>query len=347
VPKRRARGGKTADAPQRPARYPTAMIIAEKLGVSKSTVSRALKNDTSISETVRRKVQRLADEIGYRPNAAARGLITRKSGIVGLIVGESQNPFYSEQLDRLLIHLAERNLQLMLFRVPDGGSVGDVIPVVLQYQLDACILASVSVTTQADRMLAAQELPTVLLNRVPGRSHGSAVLCNNMDGGRLIGEHLLDCGASRIAFIAGPENASTSIEREEGLRLSLEAAGKTLFDKAPGDYSFDGGAAAMRALLANPQLPDAVFAANDIMALGAIDAMRSAGLHVPHDVLVAGFDDITAARWPGYDLTTVAQPVDAMLSRVLDIIKNADAGFANGETIYLNGKLQIRGSTRV
>lgn len=324
---------------------PTAMMIAERLGVSKSTVSRALKDDASISKSVRTKVRQLADELGYRPNAAARGLITRRSGIIGLIISESQNPYYAEQLDRMLVLLARRNLQLMLFRVPDDGDVADVIPIVLQYQLDACILASVSLSSRADEILAGHDLSTVLVNRVPMRNHASAVLCNNIEGGRAIGEHLLETGARRIAFIAGPEVASTSRDREAGLRLALNAAGVAMHGKATGHYSFDGGAEAMRSLLGNATPPDAVFAANDIMALGAIDVVRASGFAIPADIRVAGFDNIRAAAWPAYDLTTIAQPMDSILECVVEMIDRGAAGFASGETVYLNGVLICRGST--
>ena len=337
--------GRSGGARGSPGKPPTAKIIAERLGVSKSTVSRAMKDDSSISRSVRARVRQLADELGYRPNAAAQGLITRRSGIVGLIVGEGQNPFYAEQLDRLLVLLAQRNLQLMLFRVPDEGDVTDVIPIVLQYQLDACILASVSLSSRADEILAGPNLPTVLLNRVPMHHHTSAVLCNNIEGGRTIGAHLLENRARRIAFIAGPEGASTSRDREAGLRLALEEAGLPLHGKAIGHYSFDGGGEAMRALLGGRHRPDAVFAANDIMALGALDAARAAGLSIPADLQVAGFDNIRAAAWPAYDLTTIAQPMDSMLERAIEMIDRGEAGSVSGEAVYLNGSLIRRGST--
>lgn len=236
-------------------RWLTALMIAEQLGVSKSTVSRALNDDSSISVAVRRRVRRLADELGYRPNAAARRLGTRRSGIIGLIIGESQSLFYAEQFDWLLIQLAARNLRLLLFRIRDGGNVSDVIPVVLLCQVDACLLASVSVSvsSDADRVLADHELPAVLLNRASRWSHDGAVLCNNIEGGRTMGEHLVACGARRIAFIAGPEAASTSHDRETCVLAALEGghprAGMV------GGYSPEGGAAARRAFLAAKKHP--------------------------------------------------------------------------------------------
>src|SRR5690606_12945828 len=145
----------------------------------KSTISRALNDDSSISEGVRKQIQELAREIGYRPNAMARGLVTRQSGVIALIIGDSHNPFYPEQLDRLLSLLRNYGFQLMLFQVPADADVTDVIPTLLQYQLDACMIASVAVSSQADKILANHQIPTVLINRVPRDSHGCAVLCNN------------------------------------------------------------------------------------------------------------------------------------------------------------------------
>lgn len=326
---------------------PTAMTIARQLGVSKSTISRALKDDRSISESVRKKVVKLAREIGYRPNAIARSLITGQSGVIALIMGDSSNPFYPEQLDRLLGILLHRNMQLMLFQVPRGGDVADVVPTLLQYQLDACIITAVSVSSRADRILADHNLATVLINRVPRDNHGCAVLCNNVAGGKEVGDFLLDTGAERLAFIAGPDDASTSLDREAGFMSSLQLRGVKLHSRAQGAYTFEGGAQACLSLLDAKIRPDAIFAANDIMALGAIDAAtRQRGIRIPDDLQIVGFDDIRAASWPAYNLTTVAQPMDLLLERAVDLILERIQGRRKSETIYVNGELRQRGSTK-
>lgn len=325
---------------------PTAMTIARQLGVSKSTISRALNDDTSISEAVRRRIQALALEIGYRPNAIARSLVTRHSGVIALIIGDSHNPFYPEQLDRLLFLARSFGFQLMLFQVPNGADVADVIPTLLQYQLDACIIASVAVSSQADKVLANHQMPTVLINRVPRDSHGCAVLCNNVAGGREVASYLVSTGAKKMGFISGPESASTSLDREQGFVSCLRENGLALHVKAQGHYTFEGGFAAGKELLDMADPPDAVFCANDIMALGAIDAFRERGARIPEDIQIVGFDDIRAAAWPAYSLTTLAQPMDLLLERAIDLIQERIAGKKKSESIMVNGELVTRGSTR-
>ena len=321
-------------------------MVADRLGVSKSTVSRALKGDGSISAVLQKRVVALAKDIGYRPNAAARNLATRRSGVVGFIIGEGRNPFYAEQIDRLIELLSAANLQLMMFRVPDGGDVVDVVPTLLQYQLDACIIASVANSSRAESVLIGHRLPTVLLNRIPIETYGSAVLCNNRAGARQIAQLFIECGARRPAFIAGPDDASTSREREEGFISALAAAGLRLAGRACGDYRIEGSAEATRKLMALAEPPDAVFVANDYMALGTLDALRLQGIRVPEEVQVAGFDDVQAAAWPAYDLTTIAQPVDQLLERTIRMLHDGIAETATAETVYVNGTLMVRGSTK-
>ncbi|MFW6028093.1 MAG: LacI family DNA-binding transcriptional regulator [bacterium] len=325
---------------------PTAMTIARQLGVSKSTISRALNDDASISELVRNRVKALAREIGYRPNAIARSLVTRQSGVIALIIGDSHNPFYPEQLDRLLVLLRRKNFQLMLFQVPSGGDVVDVFPTLFQYQLDACMIASVTMSSQADRILADHQMPTVLINRVPRDSHGCAVLCNNAAGGREVARRLLATGAKKIAFIAGPDEASTSLERETGFVTCLRQSGVHLHARVPRHYTFEGGFAAGLSLLQLPERPDAIFAANDIMAIGAVDAMRTRKIRVPEEMQIAGFDNIRAAGWPAYDLTTFAQPMDLLLERAIELIQERIAGKKQSEAVSVNGELVVRGSTK-
>src|SRR5690606_29636269 len=161
-----------------------------------------------------------------------------------------------------------------------------------QYQLDACVITSVKISSRADNILAEQQLPTVLINRVPRGNHGCAVLCNNIVGARDAATFLLATGARKLAFIAGPDDASTSLDREAGFTMELRQSGVSLHARAQGHYTFDGGAAAARELMAMADPPDAIFAANDIMALGAIDAMRAANIAIPQQVQIVGFDNI-------------------------------------------------------
>jgi DNA-binding LacI/PurR family transcriptional regulator len=326
-------------------RLPTSDTISRITGVSKSTVSRALKGHPSISAATRERVVAVARELGYAPNAVARSLVTRRSGVIGFIIGDMSNPFYPEQLERLLRLLALRDMQLMMFHIPPGQDVADIIPVLLQYQLDGCLVASVELSSRAGDLGARHGLPTVLINRIPANHHACAVLCNNRAGGERIARFFVERGVRRLAFVAGKALTSTSRDREAGFMAGIEATGTALFARAVGDYTFEGGYRAGLDLLALPERPDAVFSANDIMALGLLDALRAQGVAVPAEIAVAGFDDIRAASWPAYDLTTITQPIDTLLLRAIDLLAQRIADpTLPPETLYVTGQLTIRGS---
>lgn len=328
-------------------RRPTASMISKLAGVAPSTVSRALKDDPSISAATRKRIAALADSLGYRPNAIARSLITRRSNVVALILGEMTNPFYSEQLEVLLRLLGERDIQLMLFHAPAGHDVAEIIPMVLQYQLDACIIASVTLSSKASEILALNQLPTVMINRVQDRRHGCAVLCDNVGCGAAVAHFLASRGARRAAFIAGTPEASTSRERESGFLAGLAEEGLELALRLDGEYTMEGGFRAGLALADAAPRPDAVFCANDIMALGVLDALRERGVAVPGEIQVVGFDDIRAAAWPPYALTTVAQPMSVLLERAVDLITTRiKYPELLPEAVYVAGAIRERSTTR-
>lgn len=322
-------------------------MISQLAGVAPSTVSRALKNDPSISAKTRKRIAAIAESLGYRPNAIARSLITRRSNVVAFILGEMTNPFYSEQLEVLLRLLGQRDIQLMLFHVPAGHDVAEIIPMVLQYQLDACIIASVTLSSKASEILALNRLPTVMINRVPAHREGCAVLCDNEGCGAAVARFLAERGARRPAFVAGTAEASTSRERESGFRAGLAERGLHLALRLEGDYTMAGGFRAGCALAEAEPRPDAVFCANDIMALGVLDALRQRGVAVPAEIQIVGFDDIRAAAWPPYELTTVAQPMGVLLDRAIDLITDRIARpELLPETVYVAGTIQERRTTR-
>jgi LacI family transcriptional regulator len=336
-------------APVRGRSLPTVSTISKLAGFSPSTVSRALKGDVRISEETRAAIVAIAQEQGYAPNAYARSLVTKSSGVVGIVLDRVANPFYGELVERIHERLVEIGKYPMILRF-DGGSLDsemEAIQPILQYRMDGCIIASASLTSKAAEVCARHRLPMVMINRV-ARAHSCAVSCNNYRGGIMVGDLLVEAQHSRIAYISGRQDTSTSEDREAGLRHALQKSGREPFGFVRGHYTYDGGYAAARELLSGRERPDAIFAANDIMAIGAIDAARDMHLSVPNDVSVVGFDDIQAARWHSYRLTTVAQPVDVMITRALELlverIRDPDL---EGEDISIQGELRIRGSARL
>lgn len=326
---------------------PTILTISQRAGVAASTVSRALKGDPRISAERRAAILAIARAEGYAPNANARTLVTRRSGIVGFVMGDVHNPFYPEMLERLTARLTARGLRLMLLHVGSGPLEEDAIQALLQYQMDGCLISSAQLSSRAAEVCARYRVPMVMINRV-ARLHGCAVSCNNLAGARRLASLLVEAGHRRIGVVAGRAGTSTSEDRERGLVEALTERGLAVFARGEGHSTYDGGFAVARGFLAGGERPDAIFAVNDVMALGAIDALRREGLRVPRDVSVVGFDDIRAASWPAYDLTTIAQPVVAMIDRALDLlIARIAAPALPDEEDYIAGELKLRGSARL
>lgn len=328
-------------------RRPTIRTISERAGIAPSTVSRALKGDTRISPKTRERVVEIAREEGYTPNAIARGLVSRSSGVIGIVLGNMHNPFFGELLDRLHHRLVEEGRRPMLLHI--GGRTLDIetMQTVFQYQMDGCIIASASLTSKAADVCDRYSVPMVMINRI-AQQRSCAVSCNNADGARLLGELLIEAGHRRIGAVGGHPDTSTSQDRELGFMSAMSEAGLQLSHWQRGHSTYEGGFAAGLEMAAARPRPKAIFAINDIMAIGVIDAVRRNGLRVPEDLSVVGFDDIRAASWEGYRLTTIAQPLDAMIDRSLALLSERiqDPRLA-GEDLYIRGELRVRSSAQL
>lgn len=297
----------------------TATDVAKLANVSQSAVSRAFTPGASVSGKTRERVMAAAKALGYRPNALARSLTSGRSRIIGLVVAYLENHFYPIVIERLSRTLQARGYHVLLF-MTEPGQQDEVIQEILQYQVDGVVLASVTLSSHIAQECAAIGVPVVLLNRYIPDSPASSVVSDNRTGGRLLAELLIAEGHRQIAFIAGQENSSTNVEREQGFTEGLAAAGLTLSQRAVGHYTFEGATQAARSLLAE-NVPDAIFVANDHMAFAVMDVIRSeSGLRIPQDVSVVGYDNVPEAGWPAYNLTTVAQPVEQMIAATVEIL---------------------------
>jgi LacI family transcriptional regulator len=288
----------------------TSKDIARELAISQSTVSRALRGDPRVAPATIARVLEAAERMRYTPNLAARSLITRRTSTVGVVVSDITNPFYPELVEILhnefalvgyrTILLNERTdaqLERYLAELIGGGAVDGLV--YTSAILDAPLVGS-----------ATELLPVVLLNRSSGSASVDTVVSDNVAGGRLAAELLVARGHRRIALVGGPENASTAREREAGFRAGLEAAGLPLDPRLRrvGQFSHESGYHWCLELLSLDPRPTAIFAANDVIAFGVLDAARRRGIRVPEELSVVGFDDIDMARWEGFALTTIKQP---------------------------------------
>jgi len=325
----------------------TSHEVAQGAGVSQSTVSRVFSGDQRLTAATRERVLEVARGLGYKPNAIARSLITRRTQIIGLVASYMTNPFFPTVLQAFTQRLHELGWRVLLFTAGTSEDVDELLPEVLAYQVDGLIIVTASLSSQMTREALGRGIPVVLFNRYAPGSGASAVSCANYEGGRLVADALLDAGHKRLAYITGREDTSTNVDRQQGFLERLSERGASCRVET-GNFTYQGGFEAALRLLGCEDRPDAIFCANDITALGALDAARKLGIQVPDQLSVIGFDDIPMAQWAAYDLTTVRQPVEAMIEAsvelLLERVNNANLGSV---LKFLPGTLVKRGSARL
>ena len=294
----------------------TSKDVAREANVSQPTVSRALGGDPRISENTRQRVVEAAKRLGYFPNVAARTLITNRTHTVGVVVGDVSNLFFAEQLNALYRELRENGYRTVLFQEgADHTETGeDVLPFLFGNALDGAIFTTGKLTAEAPKLLAAEGLPVVLLNRYIEGMAADCVTSDNVEGGKLAARRLAELGHERIGAILGPENTSTSRDRERGFVAGLREFDLRVPDelRRVGLYSIESGHRLLSELLELKDPPTAVFCGNDVIALGALNAAAAAGVSVPEDLSVFGFDDLLPSSWETVSLSTVHQPISRM-----------------------------------
>jgi DNA-binding LacI/PurR family transcriptional regulator len=321
--------------------------VARLAQVSQAAVSRVFTPGASVSPAMRQKVLKAAAELGYRPNALARAMISGHSRLIAMLVAYLDNQFYPIVLEKLSRRLQDLDYQVLIF-MTDPGRQDEVVSRILEFQVEGIVMASATLSSTLARECADTGIPVVMLNRYVSSSPASSVTSDNIEGGRLMARHLLQGGHERIAFVAGAEDSSTNRDREAGFYKGLAEGGMTVFGRAVGGYSFEGAAIAARNLLCGKVRPDAFFVANDHMAFSVMDVIRTEfGLRIPQDISVAGYDDVPEASWKGYDLTTVAQPPDDMIEATVSILlEQIEKKAVRRRAMVLPATLVVRGSTR-
>lgn len=335
--------------PKRTALRATSFDVAALAGVSQSAVSRAFTPGSSISEEKRQKVLEAARKLSYVPNSIASSLTTKRSNIVAIILGNMANPFYIHVMNCFTEKLQAQGRQVLTFAVENGGDSDDAILRVLRYQVDGLVLTSAQLSTRMTGICHDRGIPIVLFNRyIPG-SDASGVRCDNVDGGRIMGETFLAAGARSFLMIKGDPKGTTSQDRVRGFVEQLLEGGvpRARMTEIDGGSTYDGAYAAVSAHFAQEgrEVPDAIFGVNDIMAMGAMDAIKERfGVRIPEDVMVGGFDDIPESRWHPYRLTTIHQPVPEMVDKALELLNLDDPNtqISPGIDIQVKGQLVWR-----
>lgn len=326
----------------------TSLDVARLAQVSQSAVSRTFTPGASVSVATRVKVEEAARKLGYRPNAIARTMITRRSRIIGVVMSYLENQFYPVVLEKLSQRLQRDGYHVLLF-ITDTRQTDAVLAEILQYQVDGMVMASTEMSSALALRCEEAGIPVVLFNRISsGSVNTSSVTTDNYQGGQLVGHYLASTGHARVAYIAGLEDTSTNQQRERGLRDALAEAKQSLFAHAVGNYDFEDAKAAARKLFSvnAEQRPDAVFVANDHMAIAVMDTLRiELGLRVPQDVSVVGFDDVKQATWGSYQLSSVVQDADAMIEATVGLLMEEMDGENQNRAVVLPTRLVLRASS--
>ena len=316
---------------------PTIRDVAARAGVSKSLVSRVMTGSTKVSPESRAAVLDAAAALGYRPNAAARHLVSRRTFIVGAVVDDLHNPFFADMLDGVDDVARERGFKVVVMAGhQDPRHEEAAVEALVELRVDGLLLSGLHVRPDV-LTRAAAETPLVVVGQRTGGVH--AVSTDDIRGAELAVEHLVELGHTRIAHIAD-EQTSQGRDRLEGARRAMHRAGLEPL-VAPGDFTEEGGHAGATALL--EQEPTAICAPNDLAAIGAIDAIEDAGLSVPRDVSVVGYDDTALAGLRHISLTSVHQPRRALGSRAMELL--LEGAGAPDEHVLLPPSLVVRATT--
>lgn len=327
----------------------TLITIAEKAGVSVMTVSRALNDEGSVAAKTREKVRRIAAELGYSPNLSAKMMKGSRTNVIGILVNDLQSAVINEIIGAVSSAVRKLEMDLVIY-----NSIGDSdnapsrgLGSMLQGLCDGLLLILPRISDTHLRQLEQRGLPVVLVNYWRPTDL-PVVRGGNSDAAAAATRHLLQLGHRRIGFIAGSAFTGQSQERQHGYESALRGAGIEVDPKliAAGDFGRRSGYEAASALLTAEDAPTAIFAANDEMAFGAIDAVRACGLQMPQDVSVVGFDDIPAAAHVHPALTTVRQPLAAISeAAVRELLVRITGAGGERQRVEFPSELVLRDST--
>jgi DNA-binding LacI/PurR family transcriptional regulator len=322
--------------------------VAARAGVSRSTVSRVVNGSTAVSPSALESVRRAIDELNFVPNRAARSLARRQTHAVAFVVPEDTERFFGDPFFAAIVagvneRIARSDYVLNVIIASDDPD-DKATSYLRSGSVDGAIIASHHTSDVFVARIAAA-LPVVYGGRpIEPAPTDRYVDVDNVGGGRIATEHLLTRGCRRLATITGPQNMAGGIDRLDGFRQALAAAGREAVAVEDGDFSEAGGAAAMRRILDAGTAVDGLFVASDLMARGALGVLREAGVSVPGDIALVGFDDSTVATAVTPALTTVRQPSRDQGARMAEVLLAMLAGHPVPPATVLPTELVVRAS---
>ncbi len=327
--------------------------VAELAGVSRATVSRVINGKPRVSHDTRVAVERAATRLGYVPNRAARSLVTRRNDSIGLVIPEPTAQFFNDPFFPRLVRgvtegLAEPGVQLVLFMPQSSKQEARLADYLAGGHVDGVLLVSLHGFDGLPLGLKRQGIPVVLCGRPLAAADLSYVDADNEHGAVQAVTHLVEQGRQVIATVAGPQDMGAGVDRLEGYRRGLRAAGRPVDPELEeiGDFTFEGGQVGMQALLERRPDIDAVFVTSELMALGTMSALRARGRRVPDDVAVVGFDDSPVGLTANPPLTTIRQPTELLgreMTRLL--LQMISTGDQRSQRLILGTELIVRASS--
>lgn len=325
---------------------PSSRDLAREAGVSQSTVSRFLNNDSRVSERAGQHIEAAMTKLGYTRNAAARTLITGHSKLIGLVVSNITNPFYPELIEAIVGTAAENDYNVILCSTQENPALQlQYLQLMIEHQVDGVILTSTLFGSE-EAMMRRMRAPLVQVNRIVDGLPTDTVQLDNVKAGQLATEHLFSLGHSRIGYIGGNAQTSTNANRFAGYRAAVERRGETVDEGRVrhGQFTYDSGYQLALEIFDQPAGSTALVCGDDLVAMGVMDAAMDTGLRVPEDMAVVGFDDVPAASLRPIGLTTIRQPAAEMGRRAVNLVLERILGDADRELVdvLLRPKLVIR-----
>jgi LacI family transcriptional regulator len=333
--------------PGKPRKWVTMADVARAANVSTGTVSHVLSGARAVRPQTRERVEAAIAELGFQPDRLARALVRRRTQTIGMLIPDVTNPFFAD-----LIWRVEQALATVDHALICGNSGNDpdreqrYLQSFLERRVDA-IIVGVSGGENLDFLRSVgKETPTLFVDRVIDEEGWDSVRCDNTAGMAMVVDHLTGLGHRRIALINGEPGLPTTTERERAARARLAKHGIQLMSATTGAFTLESGQEQGRTLLAKDRIPTAVCAGNDLLAMGMMRAAAEAGLRVPDDISVAGYDDIAYADYASPALTTVRQPVDDIAREVVRLVSERLSGHADmARHVTLAPELRVRDST--
>jgi len=295
--------------------------VAARAGVSRSAVSRTFTAGASVSAKTRAKVEKAAQDLGYAPNALASSLTTGKTKLIGLIANNFHNPLILEVFDLFTRGLQDRGLRPLLVNLSDATDPAASLRMLRQYSVDGVIVASSTLPPSFSKAFKTAGLPVVhAFGRPTVTPEVHVVGIDNIACGRMAAKALAQRGYTRVAFLGGPEMATSTQDRAAGFLQGFKDHPEIAVSLSYAtQYSFDAGRTEMQRLLAQGPA-QAYFCGDDLLAVGALSAIQSAGLSSPQDIGLIGLNDMEMARWQNIGLTTIRQPVADIIAAAIDLV---------------------------